>query len=434
MGIDRLHSGCTHGREERRLTVKRRTTVFWLMFCVVLLLPFSVMAQEGRIKFGNLTVVPGLTLKQEYDDNIYLGNGTNDGIELEEEDWISHVMPALLFAYEMPADRGAVTLGYSGDFAFYGETEDNNWENHTIDFSADYRAPAGLILSLSNRYVDAEDPLGTNNEYQTGVPQIKRWSDAFNAKLGYEFDRIKIFGFFKYYEQDFDDDADFSQDWDDHELGIGFQTRFLPKTWGFLRYHYGERDYTSHPSAFPASGDEATDGDYEWHRVNGGLTWDAGAKLSGELNFGYKWRDYDNQTDVFGNLYDSRDTWIAATSLTYLATANTTLILTISREIRETGSNSNQYFEDTGGGLRLSQTILTRFTLNAGVLYSNNDYNLPVNSPREDDNLDVDIGLEYEIGDYLTAGCGYAYSRKDSNDPSFDYTSNVFMVSLKGVY
>ena len=159
-----------------------------------------------------------------------------------------------------------------------------------------------------------------------------------------------------------------------------------------------------------------------------------GAKLSGELNLGYQWNEYDNRTDVNGNAYEDKNTWIAATSVTHAATPTTAIAMSITRALRQTGSETNEYFEDTGIGLSLWKKILAKWSLVAGVAYSVNDYNMPLNNAREDDNYNANVGIDYRIREWLSAGAGYRYKKKDSNYTENDYTDNQFLISIRGVY
>ena len=412
--------------------MKRGIFVCCVIISFLMLASARVMAQEGRIHYGNLTVVPGATVKTLHDDNIFLGNGTNNTTEVKESDWITHLMPALMLNYELD-ERGSLKLGYQGDFAYYGTLEDNDWKTHNGIFGLDYQAPGGLILGISEFYSNAEDPYSQDNEYKLGVPKTERWSNDLKTKVGYDFgNRIRVFGYFNFYKQDYEEEADYTQDYDDREGGVGLESKLLPKTWGFIRYHYGERDYFTHPPGLGLT--DTNDADSDWHRINLGLTWDPGAKLRGELNFGYKWEDHDNPLDAGGETYDSKDDWLASTSVTYTATSTTTLTLDIMRAIRMTGGNSKEFYEDTGIGLNLMQMIYAKFRLTAGARYRDHQYNQPAAIKREDDNYDANIGLGYQIQEWLNADVGYSYQKKDSNEEANSYTDNQFMISLSGVY
>ncbi len=397
---------------------------------LLLILSGQAMAQGGRISFGNLKVVPGVSVQAVHDDNIYLSRGNT--ADPEFSDWITHVKPGLGFDYTIP-ERGIIKLGYMGDLAYYDEYDKNDWSNHTGSFLLDYEAPGGLIFGIKNTYTDAEDPYGSDSQYKLGVPNTQRWFDNGKAKLGFKIGgKIRLLAYYNYYKQEYDLITDKTQDYEVNEYGAGIQGRFLPKTWFFIRYFYGDKDYFSHPTFAGAT--DSNDSDLDWSRVNMGLTWEPGAKLKGELNFGYQWRDYDNERDPVGNKYDDKDTWIAQTSVNFTATPTTTLSLSINRALKESGSNTNEYYEDTGVGLSLKQVFLTKFTLDLSATYSENEYNLPLPKKKDQDNFLGNVALTYQIQDWLSAGLRYTYSTKDSNYETDEYDDNQFMVSLGAVY
>ena len=411
--------------------MKKGIFVVGFVVSILMLLFSQVMAQGDRIRFNNLKLIPGITLQEIYDDNIYLGCGSNNTSEAEESDLITHFMPALGLDYSLH-ERGNVSFYYTGDFAYYSDNDKNDWQTHKGEFNFNYWAPRGIILDINTIHIDAEDPYGNLELYRIGLKTERQNSDI-KAKIAYGFgNRFKILAYYNYYKQDYDLERDYTQDWDVNEFGAGFQMRLLPKTWGFFRYYFGERDYFTHPAGTGVT--ESNDSDFDWNRVNIGLTWERGPKLEGELNFGYQLMDYKNTVDVEGDRYDSKDTWIAATSITYTATPTIGLALSLTRGLRETGSSDNEYFEDTGIGVNMKKMIKSKFILNAGGVYSANDYNLPVTRPREDESYKISIGLDYLIQDWLTAGVGYTYEKKDSNYGINDYTDTRFIISLSGAY
>lgn len=412
--------------------MKRGILICWLIIGHLLLLSANVMAQGGKIRMGDLKIIPGIVLQDVHDDNIYLGNGDNTPQEEEESDWITHLMPSLLLDYVF-AERGQLRLGYEGEFAYYNDNDQNDWTRHEGTFRLNYLSPGGLIVEMDNLFVDTEDPYSSENEYRLGRAQVERWHDRLATKIGYDFsDQFKLLAYYNIYEQDYDDDLDFSQDYQSHEFGAGAQIRVMPKTWGFVRYHLGERDYYTHPAGTGVT--DSNDSDFDWHRVNVGLTWGAAAKVGGELNFGYQWKTYENAADVDGNTYDDKDSFIARTLISYDATPTTKLGVGITRALREASSDTNEYFEDTGISLNLQQVIIEKVTLNVGGIYSNHDYNEPTPKEREDDNYKVVIDLQYRIQDWLSARAGYQYWEKASNYRENDFTDNRLLVSVNLVY
>jgi hypothetical protein len=411
--------------------MKRGIFIVGFGVSISILLFSQVMAQGGRIRFNNLKVIPGVTLQEVYDDNIYLGRGTNNTTELKESDLITHIMPSLGLDYSLH-ERGNVSFHYTGDLAYYNDNNSNDWQTHKGEFNFNYQAPGGIILDINTIHTDAEDPYGNLELYRIGLKTERRGNDL-KARIAYSFgNRFQILGYYNRYKQDYDLLRDYTQDWDVNEFGAGFQMRLLPKTWAFFRYCFGERDYFTHPAGTGVT--DSNDSDFGWKRVNFGLTWESGAKLEGELNFGYQWMDYENAVDAEGDRYDGKDTWIAATSLTYSATPTIGLALSLTRALRETGSGDNEYFEDTGIGVNIKKVIKSKFIFTVGGVYSVNDYNIPLTRPREDDIFKVNIGLDYLIQDWLTASVGYRHEGRDSNYWENEYNDTQFIISLSAVH
>jgi hypothetical protein len=420
--------------------MKRAFLISCIGGILLLFLPFQLQAQQGgKIKFGNLAVIPGVTVQGLYDDNIYLKNGKDypgdpqkSAAAKKESDWITRVKPALLLSYEMP-ERGFINLGYQWDFAFYKTNDNNNWKNNQGNFDVDYHAPGGLIVGVTELYTKAEDPYGGADQYQIGRV-TKRYTNDFKTKAGYTImANFRSFLYFNNYKQKYDNSLfDFSQDYTDSEYGIGAESRFLPKTWSFLRYHYGTRKYDTNA---PGQTD-AFNSDSKWHRVNAGLTWDPGAKISGEVNIGYQWRTYDHQfTDALQTARrEDKNTWIAATAINFMPTERTLIVVNLTRAVRSTGSDTNEQFVDTGIGLSLQQKLLLKLSLRAGLTYSRNEYNVPVGGERTDNNYLANVGLDYNIQEWLTVGVGYNYNRKNSNIDIQEFTDNQYMAQVKVVY
>ncbi len=407
---------------------------------ILVLLSSPVMARGGKIRMGNLKIVPSLGLEAIADDNIFLGNGSNTTDELKESDSIAHVKPGLSFDYTME-ERGTVSLGYEGDFAYYNKNDKNDWKSHKGLFKLDYEAPGGLIAKIDNTYTETQDPFGGYAEYNLGK-KTERWSDDLKNEFGYKLgSRFKAFLYYNYYKQDYKADADFAQDFYSHEAGTGVEMQFLPKTWGFVRYYYGLQDYDSSGAIGGQTTDESNDSDFTWHKIDAGLTWDTGTKISGELNFGYQDKKYDNDFNYKGDKYNDNNTWVAATSIFYdVATAEdgtmiTQLGLTIDRSQNQTSSNTTSYYEDTGAGISFKQKLLTKITLEGSFSYNFHDYfetdRLPM---RQDDNYEAGLSVDYQARDWLSAGAGYTYKEKHSNYDANNFEDNKFNFKITAEY
>jgi len=375
---------------------------------------------QGNIRIGDKFTLPlGMDLETVFDDNIYLGSGDNFPTEKEVSDTILHIKPNVGLNYEMP-ERGNIFVGYEGDWANYSKESENNWKTNKGLFDLNYQAPGGLLLGANNVYADAEDPYGDATQFGLGQPLTKRWYDDFKSKVGWNFgNTTRAMALFNYYIQEYDQEIDKTQDHEDYEIGAGVEYKGLAKTWAFVRYHYGNVDWTGRPASLPGLND-TNDADYTYHRINVGLTWDPGSKVSGELNLGYQFNSFDNETDVNGNEYTDDDTWIAKTVINWQVYENTLLFGSLMRAYRVTGAFSNEYFTDTGISLGVRHRFYTKFTAEALASYFRNEYNT---NDRDDDNYELYAKLGYDVREWFNIAASWYYREKDSssNLPNPDY-------------
>jgi len=399
--------------------------------------------EGGRIRIGKLTIIPALKLGGAYDDNIFLGNGYTNSTPVGgqitkplKSDYIFHVMPGLLLNYGLPGDRGNVNLGWEGDWAFYRHTTAQNWNNQRGVLNADYTAPAGLIFALGNVFNSGNDPYGDAVQYSLGLTK-QRWNNDLTAKVGWDFfNRFKVIGYYNFYKQKYKDEQDYTQNWTGNEFGIGFEMRVLPKTWAFLRYHYGMQNFDTNLLATTDQNNASN----KLNSINAGLAWDGGGKLGGELNFGWGWLNYDNDFDPYGNKYENKNTWIAATSIDYEVFPKTRLTLNIARAMKPTGADKQELYDDTTVGINIGQDLPYKFSATAGFIYGRNDYNTQVSpasmstADRVDNNYNFNVDFRYKIRTWLNASLGYRYMKKDSNDISQGFTDNQVMLSIGASY
>ena len=373
----------------------------------------------NAIGTGKLKLYPELALGVAYNDNIFLEESG------EESDLISHVIPRLRIDYSLE-ERGSIRLGYAGDFAYYQDYSNNDWQRHDLGFLLDYNAPSGIFLDIANDYVNTSDPFGSSDEYALGQ-QKDRWHNIFGVSLGYDHgDKIKLVGYFNYNKQEYDNtDNDWDQNFEEPWYGVGLEKRLSQKTWGFARYFHGERDYnTDSPDG---SVNESTDADYSSDWLEFGLTWDATSRITGELNFGYEWLDYDNTENASGESYNDNDTWLAATRINYsLKPGITNVNINLERGVFQRGSGTSESYDGTYFSVYLVHRFYSWFKLLMNFGIGRNDYN----TDRKDDDIRAGISLEYLVWRRFTLALGYDYIDRDSSEQDESFTVNRVMGTL----
>jgi opacity protein-like surface antigen len=382
---------------------------------------------KGNIKLGDiLRVHLGLKVQETWDDNIF------NTAEEEKEDLISTLTPGLLFSM---GDRYKFEIGYAIDMHAYSDYTDEDYTNQAAMAGMDLNFAGGLKLDVSDRYTDTKDV-----RPEVGQERSSHISNTFKAGAKYPFPGKKLTvglnysQFYLKYDQEENKETNRSDD----TPGVFVHYKFLPKMSLALEYTYTNTDYFD-------SEDESTDADSVSQRWNVGLFWDATAKLSGKLSTGWSIKEYDNSEDSDGNEYSDEDIWAVSVALGYKVTEKTSLSLRILRSLEETtysGDNvagevsGASHYTNTGGKLGILQKLDPKVTLSAGVGYNEHEYNNLESGfdTRRDDIIDFNIGLDYDIRNWLSAGIGYSFSETDSNDEDRDERHSKAFVSIAAAF
>ncbi|MDX1775918.1 MAG: outer membrane beta-barrel protein [Desulfobulbales bacterium] len=384
-------------------------------------LPFT--PEGNAIGAGKLKFFPELAVGLAYDDNIFYEESG------EESDQVSHLIPRLMIDYSLE-ERGSVKFGYAGDFAYYRDFSDNDWRRHNLGLLLDYNAPSGLFLDIVNDYVDTSDPFGSKEDYALGE-QKDRWNNLFAVGLGFNFgDKFRVAAYYNNNKQEYDnEDVDWNQNFDEDEYGVGVEKRISSKTWGFARFLHGSRDYnTDSPDGTVT---ESNDADYSTDRLFLGLTWDASSRITGELNLGYQWLEYDNRLDAADIPYQDDNTWLAATRIDYsIKPGVTDLHVRFARGTYQRGSFTRVFYDGTYLDVWLLHRFFSWYRLKLNFSIGRNEYN----TNRQDDDKRFGIGLEYLVWRRITLGLGYDYTDRDSNIPGESFTINRVLGTITVKY
>ncbi len=395
------------------------------------LLTAGASAQElparKEIRFSYLSVIPSLSVQEVYNDNIYFGNGSNSTTELKESDLITHTKPGLLLDYNLNY-RGALKLGYAGDFARYAKNSYYNWHTNRGWFDLDYQPLGGLIVKIKNTLIDAQDPYGAPNEYGLGRKTM-RWLNDFAGTAGFKFsERFKVLTFYNFFKQRYDSRIDFAQNYTAGEMGAGGEVKVADKTWLFLRAFSGRRGYDTHLAGITSSNDAS----YSWKKITTGLTWDSEARFEGEVNMGYQWNSFENSHDKNNTPYKDTSSWIADTSVRYLQTKSRIFTLSFFRNMQQLDGGQNGYFTNTALGIGMRQLISPRISLQAGCSYAVNKYSSQYSyyAGRKDKIFMAQASLNYLLSDWLAIGIGYSRLKNSSTDSINGYRVNQLSISL----
>jgi hypothetical protein len=230
--------------------------------------------------------------------------------------------------------------------------------------------------------------------------------------------------------QQFDEYADQWQSRTDHRFGMSFITKLTAKTSIFAQYRHTMADYQDQNDGLGIYGYEgqnihwsdSTSMDYTLNDYFIGLRFAPGGKIAGEVKFGYGEKDYANSFDPFGAKYESENSWIAETLLTYSPVERTLLSINLQRAYDGTPDWDSASYLSTLLGVELDHKLTERINLGLALGWQYDDYLNEVSGlPKKYFNIySAKAKVECEFYKYISGGLEYVYKNKTASDSLYD--------------
>lgn len=402
-----------------------------LFGALLVLFPLPALA-VGNLHIGKLQIHPELKYSVTYDSNIF------QEPEDTREDFIHTIRPGVRILYQGIGDN-MLAVGYDMGFIQYTENTDNSYNEHTAFLKGLYKAPMGIFIRIDDNFAHTADPYGNSNSYREGDPKVKRWYNNLGLALGYELNRLSFEASYANHYEHYFEHEDWWQNRHDHQFGFTTYYRFLPRTSALLQYRLTDFNYINQDNGDNTRGIESdTSQDARLHQIFTGLRFDPSGKLKGELKVGIGRKDYVNDQDWNGLDYEDVTTWMAETSLTWDATAKTSLETLFSRSLNDSTQSYATRFSRTAYRLGVRHHFLEQLigTTQVGVVLD--DYNniSTTLGTRHDRTLRAGAGLEYTVQEWLVLTFSYAFTDRVSTEDFDDeeYRDHSTTVGLQAIF
>ena len=193
--------------------------------------------------------------------------------------------------------------------------------------------------------------------------------------------------------------------------------KLRPKTSAFLEYTLVDISY---------SGDSSLDSTE--HHFMAGVQWDITAKSRGRLKAGYDKKDFSNSSSSTG-------TFIAEAQINHQFTPKTVLTLTGFRKTDETNVETYLYTVTDQVEVGLQHILTSKITGLVDFSYANERYKGSVTGVENTADIrnniyQATVGLQYEFQSWLRSSMGYIYTRRDSNVPDYNFSSNTYNLQV----
>jgi len=350
---------------------------------------------QGNIKLGPLHLAPKFTERIESDDNIYQvsGKGTSGD---KNSDIINTYTPGLGLMLPFGGEQHAVALDWRSDFKNYRDNADQNQQNHYFTAMGKLSLPKGFGVELLDNYEDTWETAGSETDQ---LHARKTNTGAIKVSLPDYFRRFDVDFTYKNYDQEYDEFALRRANRNEHNFTVKVPFKLTPKINIFPEYTYGFNHID-----FERLDDGLSDS--HWNEIFGGVEWEATAKTTGIMKFGYTNRDFEKSTvsDV--------KTFSMLMGIDADLSSRTKLLINAERstQVSEFTSGSNAFVR-TGGNARISHQIKKVNAAMYGV-YSKSVFR---DSKRKDDDYTLGADLTYNLKKWSFIDLKYSYKDKHSN-------------------
>ena len=386
----------------------KKILVLSLVLATALMASYVYAEELQGIKIGQATLHPSLTVEERYDSNIFLD--PND----RKHDWINYITPA--FKLDMPfgeSDKHLADVMYKADIQSYAEYDQ---ENHI-----DQYVNGGVRLNMMDKgFLKVRDDFRiTRDRSDTEFTQlIKRTENKGEVIAGIEMNKLAYeVGYYNFVREY----ADMDYTNLEYSENAGMFTAFyqlFPKTQVLAEYKYADIKYDS---------TEARDRDGDYHQIMGGLKGNLTGKSVGIIKIGYQVRTYKGA--------DSKDFQKPVAEMGVITdfTDRTRFETKFSRMAYESTYGSNDFYDAYRFQAKLTQKLWTNWSLYGLFQFENNKYpetDSSIDKRRKDDIYTTNVGLQYDIKEWLRTKLSYEFKEDSSNVDTSDYKRNLTSLSF----
>lgn len=340
-------------------------------------------------------------MKEEYTDNVF--NSNTD----ERSDFSTTLSPGLKILFPRQKKNYKFEFLYQADIERFSRYTSENAENHKVNGEFDYKSPAGIEISLSDKFTRSHDPRGVNIGEELDFYR----DNVFSTSVAYSFaERFKIRFDYTNHLVDYEADRNSFRDRTDNSLSGYLYYKFLPKTSAFIEYEYLDVDFR-----------ESGDFDSTENHFFGGITWEVTGKTKGTIKAGYGTKDFKGEIKGFRG-------YLTEVNIDHNFTPRHSIKIMAIRRTNETNIFGSDYFVTTGLAVDYFQRLTGKITARINASYGRDSFRGEF--ARRDDTWTGGIGLIYDIRKWLITEAGYLYTNRNSTFDEFDYKNNRFFLRV----
>ncbi len=368
------------------------------LIVTICIVAFSVCAfSQGNIKLGPLHLYPKFTERIESDDNIFQVSGKTASGGHKTSDIINTYTPGLGLMMPFGGEQHSLFVDWYTDFKNYRDNAKQNQQNHYFTAIGKFNLPKGFEVELFDNYEDTWETAGTDTDK---IHPRKTNTGVIKVSLPDYFRRFDVDFTYQNYDQEYDEFALRRANRNEHSFTVKIPFKLTPKINIFPEYTFGF-NHIDHERLIAGLSDS------HWNTIFGGFEWQATAKTTGIMKFGYTNRDFEKATasdvSTFSMLMGIKADLSSRTQLSINADRST--------QVSEFTPGSNAFVR-TGGNFRIFHKIRKKVTAAISGVYFKSVFH---DSKRKDDDYMLSADVAYNIKEWSFIDFKYSYKDKHSN-------------------
>lgn len=364
--------------------------------------------EEKGIKLGPVIAHPSFSVKEQYDDNVFLDPDS------KKHDFITTLTPGV--GLELPFSDNKLKFDYKVDIARFADYDSQNSVNHDVNglLELNFR---DIVFNCGDRFEKKFDR--PDSEFTSRVKYDRNTAKATAAmmlnRLGFDLGYSNLW--YDYKTSDYKDEDRY-----EHTVDLIASYRFLPKTSLLLEFDYGHIEY-----------DTGVKSNSDSYQPLVGLRGKLTAKSTAEIKVGYQSRNYKREGEPdFSSV-------VAIASIVEEFTPSDKLTLNFLRKPYESQYSSNNYYALTGPSATYVHKFTDKFSGKLSAAYQLNAYPQQtiedgISKKRKDNFWSMGTGITYDIKKWLSCGLDYEYKQRDSNFGKFDYKDNLVTLNASAAF
>jgi len=416
--------------------MRRLRLVILIGFLGISLVPRLALGQPVGNGFdvGGFRAYPWLNLLMGYESNYYK---TSTDKSLDNaivglggvgpmSTWETVVEPGIRLTALKGAD--SYNLSYFARIGMVSASSADNFTDQQAQANANWQFGLRHRLTFNYQYWNWHDRRGSGSPADSSRANFfyahpDRW-DSNRVTLGYSYGapgaRGRVDLLAGYRTRHYLNNNQEVRDNDRPVLGATFYARVSPKVSLLMDAGWEKIDYTNEvPGTVTLDSDQMT--------LYTGVTWDATAKTSGTVKFGWLGKTFtaNQRQDVSDFGWSAQIQWRPRTYSTFN--------LVTERTPSETNTGLADAIVVSLVNLDWVYYWKPRLYTRVGLLGTNDDY---VGEPRTDHRYNASAGVFYQMRRWLELGVDYTYETRTSDVPlsAADYNDNVVLFSVRTAY